>query len=99
MKSPSPVPGFEAATSARPNFSKITRCWSYGIPGPWSLTSISTRPSVRRARTATSSPAGEYLTALFGLVMDRETLFARIDQRVEEILAAGAAAEVERAEA
>jgi tRNA dimethylallyltransferase len=38
-------------------------------------------------------------TALFGLVMEREALFARIDARVDELVAAGAAAEVERAEA
>jgi tRNA dimethylallyltransferase len=38
-------------------------------------------------------------TSLFGLVMDRDALFARIDGRVDELVAAGAPAEVERAEA
>ena len=36
-------------------------------------------------------------TLLIGLVMDRECLYARIDERVEEMLAAGAEAEVRRA--
>ncbi len=38
-------------------------------------------------------------TVLFGLVMDRAALYARIDARVEAIVAAGGAEEVRRAEA
>ncbi len=38
-------------------------------------------------------------TALFGLVMEREALYERIDRRVDELVAAGAAVEAERAEA
>ena len=38
-------------------------------------------------------------TLLFGLVMDREELYARIDARVEAMVAAGAAAEVRAADA
>jgi tRNA dimethylallyltransferase len=38
-------------------------------------------------------------TALFGLVMDRATLYRRIDARVERMVAAGAAEEVRRADA
>jgi tRNA dimethylallyltransferase len=38
-------------------------------------------------------------TLLLGLVMDRETLYARIDQRVEAMVAAGATDEVRRAHA
>jgi tRNA dimethylallyltransferase len=38
-------------------------------------------------------------TLLVGLVMERESLYARIDQRVDEMLAAGAAEEVRRANA
>jgi tRNA dimethylallyltransferase len=38
-------------------------------------------------------------TLLFGLTMERERLYERIDARVDEIVAAGAAAEVERADA
>jgi tRNA dimethylallyltransferase len=38
-------------------------------------------------------------TLLVGLTMEREALYARIDARVEEMIAAGAAAEVQRASA
>lgn len=38
-------------------------------------------------------------TLLCGLVMEREALYARIDARVDDLLAAGARGEVERAEA
>jgi tRNA dimethylallyltransferase len=38
-------------------------------------------------------------TVLAGLVMDRETLYARIDARVDAMVAAGAGDEVRRAEA
>jgi tRNA dimethylallyltransferase len=38
-------------------------------------------------------------TLLFGLTMDRQALYARIDARVEEMIAAGAAGEVTRADA
>ena len=38
-------------------------------------------------------------TLLLGLVMEREALYARIDARVEEMVAAGAEDEVRRANA
>ncbi len=38
-------------------------------------------------------------TLLFGLTMERQALYARIDARVDEMIAAGAAEEVERADA
>jgi tRNA dimethylallyltransferase len=38
-------------------------------------------------------------TLLFGLTMQRDALYARIDARVDEMIAAGAAAEVQRADA
>jgi tRNA dimethylallyltransferase len=38
-------------------------------------------------------------TLLFGLTMERQALYARIDARVEEMIAAGAAGEVKRADA
>jgi tRNA dimethylallyltransferase len=38
-------------------------------------------------------------TLLFGLTMQRDALYARIDTRVDEMIAAGAAAEVNRADA
>jgi tRNA dimethylallyltransferase len=38
-------------------------------------------------------------TLLFGLTMERRALYARIDARVDEMVAAGAAGEVERADA
>jgi tRNA dimethylallyltransferase len=43
--------------------------------------------------------ATRHPTLLCGLVMEREALFARIDARVDELVAAGAAEEVARAEA
>ena len=46
-----------------PNFSKISRCDSVGIPGPWSRTLTATTPSSRAAATSTSSPVTVYLTA------------------------------------
>src|SRR5204863_233916 len=65
MKRPSPLPGLATpGTSARRDFSKIKRCWSCGIPGPWSATVMRTTPFSRRRRTSTSSPDGEYLIAL-----------------------------------
>jgi len=45
------------------------------------------------------SPETRHPTAIFGLDMDRERLYERIDARTEAIFAAGAKAEVERAEA
>lgn len=45
------------------------------------------------------SPATRHPTAIFGLDMDRERLYGRIDARAEAIVAAGAVAEVRRAEA
>jgi len=45
------------------------------------------------------SPKTRHLTTIFGLDMDRERLYERIDARAEAIVAAGARAEVERAEA
>lgn len=45
------------------------------------------------------SPETRHPTAIFGLVMDREPLYERIDVRVDAIVAAGAKAEVQRAEA
>jgi tRNA dimethylallyltransferase len=44
------------------------------------------------------SPRTRHPTAIFGLNMVRETLYERIDARTEAIVAAGARAEVERAE-
>ncbi len=44
------------------------------------------------------SPETRHPTAIFGLSMEREALYARIDARTEAIVAAGARAEVERAE-
>jgi tRNA dimethylallyltransferase len=43
--------------------------------------------------------ATRHPTLLYGLTMEREALYARIDARVEEMVAAGAAEEVRRAEA
>jgi tRNA dimethylallyltransferase len=45
------------------------------------------------------SPETRHPTAIFGLDMDREQLYARIDARVEAIVAAGAEEEARRAEA
>jgi tRNA dimethylallyltransferase len=45
------------------------------------------------------SPETRHPTQLFGLDMDRERLYARIDARTEEIVASGALEEVEAAEA
>ncbi len=44
------------------------------------------------------SPETRHPTAIFGLNMERETLYERIDARTEAIVAAGAREEVERAE-
>jgi tRNA dimethylallyltransferase len=44
------------------------------------------------------SPATRHPTAIFGLNMEREALYKRIDARTEAIVGAGARAEVERAE-
>ena len=44
------------------------------------------------------SPETRHPTAIFGLNMEREALYERIDARTEAIVAAGARAEVERAE-
>jgi tRNA dimethylallyltransferase len=45
------------------------------------------------------SPDTRHPTTIFGLDMDRARLYARIDARVEEIVAAGAAEEARRADA
>ena len=45
------------------------------------------------------SPETRHPTAIFGLDMEREALYERIDARTEAIVAAGARGEVERAEA
>jgi tRNA dimethylallyltransferase len=45
------------------------------------------------------SPETRHPTTIFGLTMDREQLYARIDARVDAIVAAGAEKEVRRAEA
>jgi tRNA dimethylallyltransferase len=45
------------------------------------------------------SPETRHPTAIFGLCMERERLYQRIDARTEAIFAGGARAEVERAEA
>jgi tRNA dimethylallyltransferase len=44
------------------------------------------------------SPQTRHPTAIFGLDMEREKLYERIDERTERIVAAGARKEVERAE-
>jgi tRNA dimethylallyltransferase len=44
------------------------------------------------------SPETRHPSAIFGLSMEREALYERIDARTEAIVAAGARAEVERAE-
>ncbi len=45
------------------------------------------------------SPDTRHPTAIFGLTMEREQLYARIEARVDAIVAAGAEEEVRRAEA
>jgi tRNA dimethylallyltransferase len=45
------------------------------------------------------SPRTRHPTAIFGLAMDRQLLYERIDARVEAIVAAGAAEEARRADA
>jgi tRNA dimethylallyltransferase len=45
------------------------------------------------------SPETRHPTAIFGLTMEREQLYERIDRRVDAIVAAGAEQEVRRAEA
>ncbi len=45
------------------------------------------------------SPATRHPTLIFGLNMERETLYGRIDARTEAIVTAGARVEVEQAEA
>jgi tRNA dimethylallyltransferase len=45
------------------------------------------------------SPETRHPTAIFGLTMEREQLYGRIDERVDAIVAAGADEEVRRAEA
>ncbi len=45
------------------------------------------------------SPATRHPTTIFGLDMDRERLYERIDERTEAIVAAGAAEEARRADA
>jgi tRNA dimethylallyltransferase len=45
------------------------------------------------------SPVTRHPSAIFGLEMDRELLYERIDARVEAIIAAGAAEEARRADA
>lgn len=45
------------------------------------------------------SPETRHPTAIFGLTMEREQLYSRIDARVDAIVAAGAEDEVRRAEA
>jgi tRNA dimethylallyltransferase len=52
-------------------------------------------PSERESELWTSTT--RHPTLLAGLVMDRETLYRRIDARVDEMVAAGAAGEVRRA--
>ncbi len=44
------------------------------------------------------SPETRHPTAIFGLTMEREQLYRRIEERVDAIVAAGAEAEVRRAE-
>ncbi len=58
------MPGLELPPDARPNFSKISRWSSSGIPGPWSDTATTTDPFNWRTSTSTAVPVGEYLTAL-----------------------------------
>ncbi|HEX2702152.1 MAG TPA: tRNA (adenosine(37)-N6)-dimethylallyltransferase MiaA [Solirubrobacteraceae bacterium] len=55
--------------------------------------------ALRPPRAASQLWSGEmrHPTRLIGLVMEREALYARIDARVEEIVASGAAVEVEAA--
>ena len=66
MKSPRPVPGFVwRRLATRPNFSKISALVLGGdARARGRATSTTMRPSSGYARTSTSSPAGEYLTAL-----------------------------------
>lgn len=45
------------------------------------------------------SPETRHPTAIFGLTMERDQLYRRIDERVDAIVAAGAEAEVRQAEA
>jgi tRNA dimethylallyltransferase len=53
-------------------------------------------PAGEESRLWTAAP--RHPTVLCGLVMERAALYARIDARVDELVAAGARAEVERAE-
>ena len=65
MNRPSPVPGFAPPRVARGRTSRRSAAGrSAGCPGPRRRPRRSTRPSSAVARTSTSPPAGEYLTAL-----------------------------------
>jgi tRNA dimethylallyltransferase len=82
---------------------------------PWAATQIDPADRQRIVRALELYDAGEleppngeselwtdavrHPTLLVGLVMDRERLYARINQRVDEMLAAGAEEEVRRAHA
>ena len=82
---------------------------------PWAATAIQSGDRQRIVRSLELLDAGELEppqgeselwtghtrrpTRLIGLVMERERLYARIDQRVEEMLTAGAETEVRRAAA
>ena len=82
---------------------------------PWAAQGIDPHDSQRIVRALELSDVGELEpsrsesqlwsselrkpTFLFGLVMDREALYERIDRRVDEMLAAGAREEVVRANA
>ena len=63
------------------------------------LSSLPTRGALPRTHERSQLWSGEmrHPTRLIGLVMEREALHARIDRRVDEMLAAGALAEVQAA--
>lgn len=63
------------------------------------LLEMGEEPGPRGEGSGLWTAATRHPTLLVGLVMERETLYARIDARVDELVAADAAGEVERAEA
>ena len=62
------------------------------------LVEMGTQPAPGGADSRLWTARLRHATLLFGLVMEREALYERIDRRVDEIAAGGAAEEVRRAE-
>ncbi len=63
------------------------------------LLEMGEEPAPRGAGSRLWTAGMRHPTLLCGLVMEREALYARIDERVDAIVAAGAAEEVRRADA